>query len=98
MTSLYNRQAERIAAEVVSIEPPTKNSIIVTLGALCTNLSTGIPIALIVLTLTYLFVGTFGATYLVDTINANVFEQFLLPAVRKNCRAYSIPFYSRYDC
>jgi len=79
MTSLYNRQAERIAKDVISVEPPTRNSIIVTLGALCTNVSTGIPIALIVLTLTYLFVGTFGATYLVDTINAKVFEGFLLP-------------------
>jgi ferrous iron transport protein B len=92
MTSLYNRQAERIAAEVVSIEPPTKNSIIVTLGSLCTNLSTGIPIACIVLALTYLFVGTFGATYLVDTINANVFEQFLLPLCEKLVAPIPYPF------
>ena len=92
MTSLYNRQAERIATEVLSIEPPTKNSIIVTLGALCTNLSTGIPIALIVLTLTYLFVGTFGATYLVDTINAKVFEQFLLPLCERLVAPIPYPF------
>lgn len=92
MTSLYNRQAERIAADVVSIEPPIKNSLIVTLGSLCTNLSTGIPIALIVLTLTYLFVGTFGATYLVDTINAKIFEQWLLPLCERLVAPIPYPF------
>jgi ferrous iron transport protein B len=79
MTNLYNRQAERIAAEIVSMEPPVKSSSIVRLGALCSSLSAGIPIALIVLTLVYLFVGTFGATYLVDTINEHIFESRLIP-------------------
>jgi len=92
MTNLYNRQAERIAKDVLSVEPPTRNSIIVTLGALCTNLSTGIPIALIVLTLTYLFVGTFGATYLVDTINAKLFEGFLLPLCERLVAPIPYPF------
>jgi len=79
MTNIYNRQAERICAGVVSVEPPIKSSLIVTLGSLCSSLSAGIPIALIVLALTYLFVGTFGATYLVDAINANLFEARLIP-------------------
>jgi len=92
MTNLYNRQAERIAKDVISVEPPTKSSIIVMLGALCTNLSTGIPIALIVLTLTYLFVGTFGATYLVDTINAKIFAGFLLPLCEKLVAPIPYPF------
>ena len=92
MTNLYNRQADRIAKDVVSVEPPTKNSIIVTLGSLCTNLSTGIPIALIVLTLTYLFVGTFGATYLVDTINSKIFINFLLPLCERLVAPVPYPF------
>jgi len=79
MTNLYNRQAERSAAEVVHVEPPTRSSLIITLGSMCTSLSTGIPIALIVLGLVYLFVGTFGATYLVDTINEKIFENHLIP-------------------
>ena len=61
-------------------------------AALCTNLSTGIPIALIVLTLTYLFVGTFGATYLVDTINTKIFEQLLLPLCEKLVAPIPYPF------
>lgn len=92
MTNLYNRQAERIAAEVVSVEPTTKNSFIVTLGSLCTSLTTGIPIALIVLTLIYLFVGSFGATYLVDTINAELFERYLLPLCKKLVAPVPYPF------
>ena len=92
MTNLYNRQAERIAAEVVSVEPPIKNSFIVTLGSLCTSLGTGIPIALIVLTLIYLFVGSFGATYLVDTINAEIFERYLLPLCKRLVAPIPYPF------
>jgi len=79
MTNIYNRQAERIAGQVVRVEPPTRSSIIVTLGSMCTGLATGIPIAVIVLALVYLFVGSFGATYLVDTINVQLFENRLIP-------------------
>lgn len=83
MTNRYNRRAERIAADVVRIEPPTRNSLIVTLGSMCTNLATGIPIALVVLALVYLFVGSFGATYLVDTINEQIFENRIIPLCRQ---------------
>lgn len=79
MTNIYNRQAERICAGVVSVEPPIKSSLIVSLGSLCSSLGAGIPIALIVLALIYLFVGSFGATYLVDTINEKIFESHLIP-------------------
>ncbi len=83
ITSLYNRQAERIAGEVVRIEPAARSSMIQRLGSMCTSPATGIPIAFIVLALVYLFVGSFGATYLVDTIDIQLFENRLIPLCEK---------------
>ncbi len=77
--NLYHRQAARIAAEVQTIEPPSKHPFILRLGDWCTQVSTGIPIALAVLVAMYLFVGSFGATLLVDTINGQLFERFIIP-------------------
>jgi ferrous iron transport protein B len=83
LTNLYNQQAEKIAGQVQQIEPPTKNPFIMTFGDLCTQLSTGIPIALAVVSMMYLFVGSFGATFLVDTINGTLFQGFLIPWTEK---------------
>jgi ferrous iron transport protein B len=83
LTNLYNQQAEKIAGQVQQIETPTKNPFIMTFGDLCTQLSTGIPIALAVVSMLYLFVGSFGATFLVDTINGTLFQGFLIPWTEK---------------
>ncbi len=79
IVNLYNKKAEQIVKEIQEVEPPLKNSRLVTFGDWCTQLHTGIPIAMAVLLLVYLFVGTFGATFLVDTINGVIFEGFLIP-------------------
>jgi len=79
LVNLYNKKAEQIVNEVQEIEPPRKSSFLVTFGDWCTQLHTGIPIAIAVLILIYLFVGSFGATFLVDTINGVIFEGFLIP-------------------
>jgi ferrous iron transport protein B len=83
IVNLYNKKAEQIVKEIQDVEPPHKNPYIVTFGDMCTKLHTGIPIALIVLLLVYLFIGTFGATFLVDTINGVIFEGFLIPWAAK---------------
>ncbi|MFC1843618.1 FeoB small GTPase domain-containing protein [Thermodesulfobacteriota bacterium] len=83
LVNLYNKKAEQIAKEIQEIEPPRRSPLLVTFGDLCTQLHTGIPIAIAVLILTYLFVGSFGATFLVDTINGVVFEGFLIPWTAK---------------
>jgi ferrous iron transport protein B len=48
-------------------------------GLWAQRLSTGIPIALAILVAMYLFVGSFGATYLVDLLNNKVFSGILTP-------------------
>jgi len=83
IVNLYNKKAEQIVKEIQEVEPPLKNPHLVTFGNWCTQLHTGIPIAITVLLLVYLFVGTFGATYLVDSINSVVFEGFLIPWTAK---------------
>jgi len=83
LVNLYNKKAEQIVKEIQEVEPPRKNPFLVTFGDWCTQLHTGIPIAIIVLMLIYLFVGTFGATFIVDTINGVVFEGFIIPWTAK---------------
>ena len=83
VVNLYNKKAEQIVKEIQAIEPPRKNPYLVTFGDLCTKLHTGIPIALIVLILTYLFIGSFGASFLVDTLNSVIFKGYLLPWTAK---------------
>jgi ferrous iron transport protein B len=77
--SSYNKKAEQLVKNILKISPPLKNPFMETFGHWCAQLSTGIPIACLVMFLMYQFVGAFGATYLADTINVNVFEGFLVP-------------------
>jgi len=83
LANLYHKEAARIAAEVQTVEAPTKNPFILTLGDWCTKTSTGIPIAMAVLVGMYFFVGSFGATYLVDKINGVIFEGLIIPWTTK---------------
>ena len=83
LVNLYNKKAEQIVNEIQEIEPLRKNPFLVTFGDWCTQLHTGIPIAVAVLISIYLFVGSFGATFVVDTINGVIFEGFLIPWTTK---------------
>ena len=77
----YQAEAARIAEQVQKVEPPTKSSLILSFGDWCTQFSTGVPIALAILAILYVFIGSFGATFLVDTISEDIFEAWLLPAL-----------------
>ena len=83
LVNLYNIKAEQIVKEIQEVEPPRKSPFLVTFGDWCTQLHTGIPIAVSVLFLIYLFVGTFGATFVVDTINGVLFEGHIIPWTAK---------------
>jgi len=86
LANLYHKEAAKIAAEVQTVEAPTKNPFILTLGDWCTKTSTGIPIAIAVLVAMYFFVGSFGANYLVDKINGIIFEGMIIPWITKLVR------------
>jgi ferrous iron transport protein B len=83
LTNLYYKKAEQITAKIRKVDPPSKSPFIVKFGDWCSSLSTGIPIAALILFILYQFVGIFGATFLVDAINTKVFKEILIPATEK---------------
>ena len=83
LANLYNKTSGQIVDDVQEVHPPPKSPFLMKFGDWCTQLSTGIPIAVILLYLMYLFVGSFGATFVVDTINGTFFEGFLIPWTTK---------------
>lgn len=78
VTEAYSAVAERIVAETVQVRRRSA-PFMERLGLWSQRLSTGVPIALGVLVAMYYFVGAFGATYLVDLLNAKLFEGVLIP-------------------
>jgi len=92
LVELYTVLAGRIAERVMTVEPPSKSSLLMKVGDMCTAFSTGIPIALLVLAAMYLFIGEFGATYLVDTLNQRIFEGMLFPLVSRFTDGLASPF------
>ncbi len=81
LSNHYQAEAAKIAEQVQKVEPPTKSSLILSFGDWCTQFSTGVPIALAILAILYVFIGSFGATFLVDTISEDLFEAWLFPAL-----------------
>ena len=92
LTNLYIKKAGQIVEAVQKIEPHPQSSFLVRFGDWCTKLSTGIPIAIAILYAIYLFVGSFGATLLVDTIDRTVFQSFLIPLTSKLVQPIPIAF------
>jgi ferrous iron transport protein B len=74
-------QAERLAGQVVRERPAARVGWSHRLSALSRRLSTGIPIAFLVLALTYFFVGWFGAGVLVDLLEGKLFQGLVLPVL-----------------
>ncbi|MBA4367125.1 MAG: hypothetical protein C0403_05740 [Desulfobacterium sp.] len=83
LTNLFYKKAEKIVAEIQTDEPPLKSPFIAKFGDWCTSFRTGIPIAMIILLFLYLFIGSFGASFLVDNINNTIFKGILIPAAQK---------------
>jgi ferrous iron transport protein B len=92
ISNLYNKKAEQLVKEIQKFEPPAKNPYLVTVGDWCTQLHTGIPIAIGVLVLIYLFVGSFAATFVVDTIYGKIFEGILIPWTADLLKPIPFPF------
>jgi len=88
----YITVARRVAEEVQTTEPVSCNSRLAAFGDMCTSFAFGIPIACLVLAAMYYFIGAFGATYLVDTINSRLFEGMLFPAMNRLTAGLSSDF------
>jgi ferrous iron transport protein B len=78
ITESYFAEADRIVADVQRVHQQSSR-LLVDLGRYAQRLSTGIPMALGVLVAMYFWVGTIGATMLVDLLNNKVFHGVLIP-------------------
>ncbi|MBF0492572.1 MAG: ferrous iron transporter B [Deltaproteobacteria bacterium] len=79
LTNIYHSEAEQIARQVVTLSTDIKIPFMDRLGVYSTRLATGIPIALLVFTGLYFFVGRFGAQFLVDLLEKKLFGQIINP-------------------
>jgi ferrous iron transport protein B len=78
LTESYAAVADRIVRQTQTVHQHSP-LFVTRLGLWAQNLSTGIPLALAMLFAMYLFVGFFGAGYLVDLINNKIFSGILEP-------------------
>jgi ferrous iron transport protein B len=81
VTETLQAQAESLGSRVVTTKPGPKTTFLIRLGVWTRKPLTGIPIAILMLGLVYLFVGWFGATFLVDLLEGKLFGGLLLPVV-----------------
>ena len=78
LTESYAATADRIVRQTQRVHQ--RSPLFMTrFGLWAQQLSTGIPLALAILFAMYLFVGSFGATYLVDLLNNRIFAGILTP-------------------
>ncbi|MBW2704185.1 MAG: ferrous iron transport protein B [Deltaproteobacteria bacterium] len=83
LTEAALTQAEGLAEGLVKRQPPSQSGLVDKLTVWTRRPLTGLPIAVLVLSLVYLFVGTLGAGYLVDLLEGRVFGDWLLPWVEQ---------------
>jgi ferrous iron transport protein B len=95
LIDLYMNEAENIYDEVVSVRPTPKMPFADKLGIWSRNLSTGIPIAVIILISMFLFVGRFGAEYLVGLVEGGLFGEIIIPYGEKLCGFIPYEIFSR---
>jgi ferrous iron transport protein B len=78
LTESYAAAADRIVRQTQRVHQHSP-LLVTRFGLWAQQLSTGIPLALAILFAMYLFVGSFGATYLVDLLNNRIFTGILTP-------------------
>jgi ferrous iron transport protein B len=79
LAASYNHAADGLVRSARLTYSGTHGSFAERLGRLCTRPASGIPIALLVGAVMYLFVGRFGAGFLVDHIKGGLFEGLVAP-------------------
>jgi len=89
---VYARKADEIVKLVQIQGVPEHKKVSTRIGQLCMTPLTGIPIAMVVIGMMYLFVGTLGAGILVDTINTKIFGAYLIPKLTALLDPIPFPF------
>ncbi len=77
--NIYNRRAGEIVGATTEAKAPAARTFSTKLASWCMTPFPGLFIAAMVVSLMYLFVGSFGATFLVDLINTRIFQGIVIP-------------------
>jgi len=85
--------ADRVVAQVQSVDDPVEPSLTRRISVWLREPLTAYPIAALVIVVTYLFVGWFGAGKLVDLIEGRLFGQTLIPAVERMASLVPHPWF-----
>ncbi|MBF0360277.1 MAG: ferrous iron transporter B [Oligoflexia bacterium] len=92
ITNLFNKKAEEILKEVQQLREVKKSVFTERLGHWCMQVKTGVPIAIVVIYVMYIFIGVFSATYVVDMINDKFFSGIIIPFCNKLFSFLPSPF------
>lgn len=85
------RKVDEILAQVLKTTGPSSRTFSIALGNWMIHPFWGIPILLLILFMTYQFVGVFGAQISVDFLEETLFGQWLLPPLTQGIRSF-VPF------
>jgi ferrous iron transport protein B len=95
LIDLYMEEAEKVYNQVVWVRPTKKIPLADKLGVWSRNPLTGIPIAIVVIMAMFLFVGRFGAEFLVGIFEGDLFGEIIIPYGKKVCGLVPYEIFSR---
>ncbi|MCG8334509.1 MAG: ferrous iron transporter B [Proteobacteria bacterium] len=98
LSELFMFHATRLVAEFQQKKPVFTMPFMTVLGRQASQLPIGIPMALAVFFLMYLFVGKLGAEYLVGFIEGRIFEGFIVPEVSRLVDHMGLPWLTEMFC
>lgn len=92
VTEVYSQYAEKIISKVQTVTPQSTIPFLSKLGRWTSQLSTGIPIAIILLTAIYYIVGKIAGVHIVDYTEGILFDDYIIPIIRKITNKISVPY------
>ncbi len=98
LSELFMFHATRLVPEFQQKKQVYKALFMTELGRLSSQFRLGIPLALIMLALMYLFVGKLGADYLVGLLEGRLFGNFIVPGVRDLVDHLGVPWITDLFC
>ncbi len=98
LSELFMFHATRLVPEFQQKKDVYKTPFLTELGRRSSQLSLGIPLALIMLMSMYLFVGKLGAEYLVELLEGRLFGEFIVPVVKDLLAPLNTPWITDLFC
>lgn len=95
LLDIYLEEAEKIYQQVAWQGETKQIPFADKLGIWSRNLSTGIPIATLIIIVMYYFVGKFGAEFLVDLLEGQLFGETITPWVENSINRFGLELLTR---